>query len=315
MDILLAFLIDCILGDPYKFPHPVRFMGSYIKFFENKVLSKTRDKKKLKYIYGVVLTLSTVFITFMITFILLWIAKKINIYLFYALNIIILWTSIAPKCLAQEALKVYKPLSEGDREKARIRIAYLVSRDTKELNSQEICKATVETILENTSDGVIAPLFFAFIGGAPCAMAYKAINTLDSMVGYHNEKYEDFGFFSAKTDDILNFIPARISGILIIISAFILKYSPVSAYKIFIRDRKKHKSPNSAHPEAAGAGALNIRLGGPTSYFGKIHDKPYIGDNKKILEPNDIIKSIKLLYVSTIIFIIVLYLLSHIHLS
>lgn len=315
MDILLAFLVDCILGDPYKFPHPVKFIGSYIKFFENKVLSKLRDRKKLKYIYGVALTLSTVTITFMITFILLLIAKKINIYFFHVLNIIILWTTIAPKCLAQETLKVYKPLIEGDIDNARAKITYLVSRDTKHLNSQDICKATIETILENTSDGVIAPLFFAFIGGAPCAMAYKAVNTLDSMVGYHNEKYEDFGFFSAKADDILNFIPARLSGILIIVAAFVLKYSPASAFKIFIRDRKKHKSPNSAHPEAAGAGALNIRLGGATSYFGKIHDKPYIGDNKKILEPNDIIKSIKLLYVSTIIFIIILYLISHILLS
>lgn len=305
MDIVIAFLIDCILGDPYNFPHPVRFIGKYIKLFENKVFNKTRTKIELKYFYGVLLTISTVGLTFILTIIILQIAKSINIYLFYILNIIILWTTIAPKCLAQEGYKVYKPLKDDNIELARNRISFLVSRDTENLSKSQICRATVETILENISDGVIAPLFYAFIGGAPLAMAYKAVNTLDSMVGYRNDKYENFGFFSAKLDDCLNFIPSRLSGILIIISAFCLKYDYRNALKIFIRDRKKHESPNSAHPESAGAGALDIQLGGATSYFGEIHNKPYIGDNIKQIMPNDILKSIKLLYISTIILILI----------
>lgn len=305
MDIVIAFLIDCILGDPYNFPHPVRFIGKYIKLFENKVFNKTRTKIELKYFYGVLLTISTVGLTFILTVLILQIAKFINIYLFYILNIIILWTTIAPKCLAQEGYKVYKPLKDDNIELARNRISFLVSRDTENLSKSQICRATVETILENISDGVIAPLFYAFIGGAPLAMAYKAVNTLDSMVGYRNDKYENFGFFSAKLDDCLNFIPSRLSGILIIISAFCLKYDYRNALKIFIRDRKKHESPNSAHPESAGAGALSIQLGGATSYFGEIHNKPYIGDNIKQIIPNDILKSIKLLYISTIILILI----------
>lgn len=303
MDIILAFLVDCILGDPYKFPHPVKFIGRYIKFFEIKVMSKPRTKFQIRYIYGALLTITTVILSASITFFILRIAKNLNIYLYLFLNITILWTTIAPKCLATEAYKVYKALIKNDIDDARIKISYLVSRDTKQLSKTQICRATIETVLENTSDGVIAPLFFAFIGGAPLAMAYKAINTLDSMVGYHNDIYEDLGFFSAKTDDILNFIPSRISGILIIISSFLLNYNGNNAIKIFIRDRKKHESPNSANPEAAGAGALNIQLGGPTSYFGSIHNKPYIGDNLKQIEADDIIKSIELLYFSTIILI------------
>lgn len=305
MDIVIAFLIDCILGDPYNFPHPVRFIGKYIKLFENKVFNKTRTKIELKYFYGVLLTISTVGLTFILTVLILQIAKSINIYLFYILNIIILWTTIAPKCLAQEGYKVYKPLKDDNIELARNRISFLVSRDTENLSKSQICRATVETILENISDGVIAPLFYAFIGGASLAMAYKAVNTLDSMVGYRNDKYENLGFFSAKLDDCLNFIPSRLSGILIIISAFCLKYDYRNALKIFIRDRKKHESPNSAHPESAGAGALSIQLGGATSYFGEIHNKPYIGDNIKQIMPNDILKSIKLLYISTIILILI----------
>lgn len=303
MDILLAFLVDCILGDPYSFPHPVKFIGKYIKFFETKVISKSRTKFQIRYIYGALLMITTVILTASITFFILMIAKNLNIYLYLFLNITILWTTIAPKCLATEAYKVYKALIKNDIDDARIKISYLVSRDTKQLSKTQICRATIETVLENTSDGVIAPLFFAFIGGAPLAMAYKAINTLDSMVGYHNDIYEDLGFFSAKTDDILNFIPSRISGILIIISSFLLNYNGNNAIKIFIRDRKKHESPNSANPEAAGAGALNIQLGGPTSYFGSIHNKPYIGDNLKQIEADDIIRSIELLYFSTIILI------------
>lgn len=306
MDIILAFLLDCVLGDPYNFPHPVKFIGKYIKFFENKVFKKVHSDKELKYKYGFILLVTTCLIVYGSTFVILFVAKSINIYLFYILNIILLWTSIAPKCLANEAYKVYKELVNKNIDEARKKISYLVSRDTKELDFQSIAKATIETVFENTSDGIIAPLFFAAIGGTPLAMCYKAVSTLDSMVGYHNQKYEHFGFFSAKADDILNFIPARVSGLLIVVSSVFLNYDYKSSWEIFLRDRKNHKSPNSAHPEAAGAGALSIRLGGSTSYFGKVTNKPYIGNLIKEIEATDIIKSIKLMYTSTIIWILIL---------
>lgn len=306
MDIILAFLLDCVLGDPYNFPHPVKFIGKYIKFFENKVFKKVHSDKELKYKYGFILLVTTCLIVYGSTFVILFVAKSINIYLFYILNIILLWTSIAPKCLANEAYKVYKELVNKNIDEARKKISYLVSRDTKELDFQSIAKATIETVFENTSDGIIAPLFFAAIGGTPLAMCYKAVSTLDSMVGYHNQKYEHFGFFSAKADDILNFIPARVSGLLIVVSSVFLNYDYKSSWEIFLCDRKNHKSPNSAHPEAAGAGALSIRLGGSTSYFGKVTNKPYIGNLIKEIEATDIIKSIKLMYTSTIIWILIL---------
>lgn len=306
MDIILAFLLDCVLGDPYNFPHPVKFIGKYIKFFENKVFKKVHSDKELKYKYGFILLVTTCLIVYGSTFVILFVAKSINIYLFYILNIILLWTSISPKCLANEAYKVYKELVNKNIDEARKKISYLVSRDTKELDFQSIAKATIETVFENTSDGIIAPLFFAAIGGTPLAMSYKAVSTLDSMVGYHNQKYEHFGFFSAKADDILNFIPARVSGLLIVVSSIFLSYDYKSSWEIFLRDRKNHKSPNSAHPEAAGAGALGIQLGGATSYFGKVTNKPYIGNLIKEIEATDIIKSIKLMYTSTIIWILIL---------
>lgn len=303
MPIVLAFILDCILGDPYKFPHPVRFIGKYIRTFEKYTRSKQPKKKRLRYFYGPILTISIVLISFGITLLVLKSLRNLNYYIYFIVNVLILWTTIAPRCLSEEGYKVYIPLNNGNIDEARKRISYLVSRDTNALTEKDICKATIETILENISDGIIAPLFYAFIGGAPLAMAYKAVNTLDSMVGYRNEKYENLGFFSAKVDDAFNFIPARITGILIIISAFILGYDYKASFKIFFRDRKNHKSPNSAHPEAAGAGALKIRLGGPTSYFGKILEKPYIGDKIEELNQNHIIKSLKLLYIATILFI------------
>ncbi|GIM28176.1 cobalamin biosynthesis protein CobD [Clostridium polyendosporum] len=303
IDIWVAFALDCILGDPYKFPHPVRFIGKYIAWFERVVTKRKRTKTSLRYIWGPFLTISTVALTFSVIFTILKIASSIHTYLYHSLNVILLWTSIAPCCLSKEGYKVYKPLKEGNIKEARERVSYLVSRDVKSLNEEGITRAAVETILENISDGIIAPLFYVFLGGAPLALAYKAVNTLDSMVGYRNEKYEDLGFFSAKADDLVNFIPARLSGFLISISALALGYNFKNSIRIFFRDRLKHKSPNSAHPEASGAGALGIRLGGPNLYFGKIVNKPYIGDELQSIKSEHIVHSIKLLYGATIIFL------------
>lgn len=304
IDIVFAFILDCILGDPYGFPHPVRFIGKYIGSFEKLIRKRHKSDAALRYVFGPLLTVTTVSVTFFICYFILKLAWRTNIYMFHLLDIILLWTAIAPCCLAKEAVKIYKPLESGDIGMARDRIKYLVSRDTNSLDKEGIIKATVETVLENTSDGVIAPLFYMFIGGAPLALAYKAVNTLDSMVGYRNEKYENFGFFSAKVDDLVNFIPARISGFLIIVGAFILNYDYKSSAKIFFRDRLNHKSPNSAHTEAAGAGALGIRLGGDGFYFGKVVKKPYIGDHKRGLVTEDIIGAIELMYSAAVVFIL-----------
>ena len=220
-------------------------------------------------------------------------------------NSFLIYTTLATKCLKDEAVKIYEVLKTKDIEKARVQVSYIVGRDTTHLDEGEIIRATVETVAENTVDGIIAPMFYAFIGGAPLAMAYKAINTLDSTVGYKNDKYKDLGFASAKIDDIANFIPARISSILMAIGSFILKYNYKDALKISIRDRKNHKSPNCAYQEGAVAGALGIQLGGTNIYFGKAVYKPTIGDKHREIEVDDIVKTNKIMYATSIISIVV----------
>ena len=214
------------------------------------------------------------------------------------------WYLIAPKCLKTESMKVYKAVSENDIEKSRKAVSMIVGRDTQFLDFEEVIKATIETVAENTSDGVTAPVFYMSFGGAVLGFFYKSVNTMDSMVGYKNEKYKDFGRFSAKFDDVLNYIPSRLTAVLMVISAFILKYDGKSAYRIWKRDRLKHASPNSAQTESVCAGALNVRLAGDAFYFGKLCKKQYIGDNIRPVEKDDIIKANRLMYVTTILMIV-----------
>lgn len=293
----IANIMDLILGDPHWFPHPVRFIGKLITLLE-KLLYRFSCKK----FTGGVLAILTIGITFLISF---YLAK-----LSYILEIFFLYTTLATKSLADEGFRVCKVLVEGDMEKAKKELAYLVSRDTNSMDVTQIVRSILETISENTVDGVIAPMFFAFVGSfftiegvslaLPFAMGYKAINTLDSMVGYKNDKYIDFGMLSAKIDDMANFIPARIAGGFIIpIGAFLLRMDYRSAWRIFFRDRLNHSSPNSGHSEAAFAGALGVQFGGRTSYFGKWHDKPTIGDKLKHFGIPDVKRGIRLLYVSS----------------
>ncbi len=290
ISLMFSYIIDRWLGDPLWLPHPIVAIGKLISFLEKQIRKIAKSPQMLK-IGGVFLWLITVGAAYGITARLLAVALSIHFYLYLVLQIFIMWTGIAGKCLHDESQKVYRLVKDKKLEPARTQIGYLVGRDTTQLSFGEIIRATVETVAENTVDGITAPLFYAMIGGAPWMMAYKAINTLDSMVGYKNEKYKDLGFFSAKMDDLANFIPARITTVGFIFGAAIAGYDYRSAQKIAMRDHKNHKSPNAGWPEAATAGALGIQLGGANVYFGEIVEKPTIGDKYRELEAEDINKA------------------------
>lgn len=303
VSIYIGYILDLIIGDPYSFPHPVRYIGKLINIVENRISKTFKTNKQLK-VAGFLLWIITVGITYTVTYFIVKLASFIPVG-FLIVNSILIYTTLSTKCLKDEALKIYSVLKTGDIKNSRVQLSYIVGRDTSDLNKEEIIRATVETVAENTVDAIIAPMFYAFIGGAPLAMAYKAINTLDSTVGYKNDKYEYLGFASAKIDDIANYIPARISFLLITIGSFLLGYDYKEAFRIAIRDRKNHKSPNCAYPEGAVAGALGIQLGGTNIYFGKAVYKPTIGDRKRDIEIEDIVNTNKIMYATSIISMII----------
>ena len=296
--IWIAYVLDLIFGDPQNVIHPVQVIGKTISAGEKVLL-----RKKYKFLAGAVLNIFTVSITYTLMYL---ISKSVKISVFFMIiEIYLMYTIFSINSLAREGNRVYRILKEGDIEKARKDLSYLVSRDTEMMDEKMIIRSTMETISENTVDGIVAPMFYMFLGGMPLAMAYKAINTLDSMVGYKNEKYMDFGKFSAKVDDAVNFIPARITGILIVLASMILGYDYKNSLKIFIRDRKNHSSPNSAHSEASVAGALGVQFGGKVSYFGKEINKPTIGDKIKDFELEDIRKNIRIMYVTSFLSLVI----------
>ena len=296
--IWIAYVLDLIFGDPQNVVHPVQVIGKIISAGEKVLL-----RKKYKFLAGAVLNIFTVSITYTSMYL---ISKSVKISVFFMIiEIYLMYTIFSINSLAREGNRVYRILKEGDIEKARKDLSYLVSRDTETMDEKMIIRSTMETISENTVDGIVAPMFYMFLGGMPLAMAYKAINTLDSMVGYKNEKYMDFGKFSAKVDDVANFIPARITGILIVLASMILGYDYKNSLKIFIRDRKNHSSPNSAHSEASVAGALGVQFGGKVSYFGKEINKPTIGDKTKEFELEDIRKNIRIMYVTSFLSLVI----------
>lgn len=299
----LAFIIDFFLADPQWFPHPVRFMGNYISFFEKNVRKIAKSKTALK-LAGFFLAVSLVCVSFIIPWFVLKFAYTSHTFLGLVLELLFIWTCIALRCLDKEVMKIYQSLKEGNLEQAKKQISYIVSRDTQSMDESQIIKATIETTAENTSDGIIAPLFFLFLGGVPLAFAYKAINTMDSMVGYKNEKYIDFGWFSAHLDDIANWIPARLTGFFMILWAFFTKKDWKNGLFILFRDHKKSKSPNAGWPEAATAGILNIELCGSSYYFGKLVKKETIGDNKKNLHYEDIKNTKNLMYGSVFLMLL-----------
>ena len=303
LSIYTGYALDLIIGDPYSFPHPVRYIGKLISIVEKQIRKITSSDKGLK-IAGFFLWFIVVGATFGITTLVLQLFK-FNKVAYFIVNTILIYTTLATKCLKDESVKIYKVLKTGDLEKSRIQLSYIVGRDTTNLNEKEIVRATVETVAENTVDGIIAPLFYGFIGGAPLAMAYKAVNTLDSTVGYKNDKYYYLGFASAKIDDIANYIPARLGVILLSLGSLFVGFNFKDALKIGIRDRKNHKSPNCAFSEGAVAGALGIQLGGTNVYFGKEVYKPTIGDKTREIDIEDIVRTNKIMYSSSIISIII----------
>lgn len=293
-----AYVLDLIFGDPQNIIHPVQIIGKLISFGEKILL-----KEKYKFFAGIILNLTVLSVTYGVNYIIFRSAKNSGI--FAIIEIYLMYTIFSVNSLAREGNRVYGILKEGNIEKARKDLSYLVSRDTGTMDEKMIIRSTMETISENTVDGIVAPMFYMFIGGLPLGMTYKAVNTLDSMVGYKNEKYMEFGKFSAKVDDVANFIPARITGIFIIIASFILRYDYKNSFKIFFRDRKNHSSPNSGHAEASVAGALGVQFGGRVSYFGKETEKPTIGDKIKDFELEDIKKNIKIMYVTSFLSLVI----------
>lgn len=304
--LVMGYILDLIFGDPYWMPHPVRFIGNLISILE-KVIRRFMPKiKRGEYIGGIILTVMVVSISMVIPLVIILMAKSINTYLALTVETFMCYQILATKSLKVESMKVYDELAKNDLPSARKAVSMIVGRDTKDLTFSGVAKAAVETVAENTSDGIIAPMIFIAIGGAPMGFFYKAINTMDSMVGYKNEKYMNFGRFAAKLDDVVNYLPARISAYQMILSSFFLRYDYKNAFKIYKRDRYNHASPNSAQTESVCAGALDVQLAGNAYYFGKLYEKPTIGDNIREINYDDIKKANRLLYCTSIISIVII---------
>ena len=297
LPLVFGFLLDCLLGDPYTLPHPIRLIGNTITRLE-KFYRKLLPHQE--FLAGTLLWVSIVVLSTGIPLIILLLCYRINRWFGVAVESIFCYYLIAPKCLQKESMKVYHALEQHNLPKARKYLSMIVGRDTNVLDETGIIKATVETVAENTSDGVTAPLFYMIFGGAVLGFLYKAVNTMDSMLGYKNEKYLYFGRFSAKADDVFNFIPSRITALIMIVSSYLTHLDGKNAYRIWLRDRFNHDSPNSAQTEAVCAGALNVQLGGDAYYFGKLHKKKTIGDNNRKIENTDIQRANHLMYCTAV---------------
>lgn len=301
-----GYLLDLLLGDPRWMPHPVRFIGWQISSLTN-LLLKEDDTPRLKRIKGFILMLIVITIAIFLTGIIVFTAYTINSYFGTIIETVITYQSLATKSLYSESMKVYYALRDEGLVAGRKAVSMIVGRDTDSLDDVGVTKAAIETVAENTSDGIIAPMIYLALGGPVAGMVYKAINTMDSMIGYRNDKYYYFGTAAARLDDYANFIPARISAYLMIVASGILgtSYSCRDAARVYLRDRYNHASPNSAQTESACAGALGIQLAGPASYFGTIYNKPYIGDSSRKVELEDIKRANKLMITTSIMCVII----------
>lgn len=299
MEILIGFIIDCLLGDPYQLPHPIRWIGSLIGKLD-KSFYRENDGDKVKLLKGFAVVVIVLFISTMCPLVILYVAYSENFVLGMILESMMCYYLIAPRCLKDESMKVYQALKKEDIKGARKAVSMIVGRDTNVLDKEGITKAAVETVAENTSDGVTAPLMYMAFGGAILGFFYKAANTMDSMLGYKNEKYLYFGRCAAKLDDILNFLPARITALFMIAASPLCGLDGKNALKVWKRDRKKHASPNAAQTEAVCAGALGVMLAGDAYYFGKRYPKETIGDEKRKIETEDIRQANRLMYVTAV---------------
>ncbi len=290
----LGFVLDLFLGDPQGWPHIVRGIGGLIAALE-KLFYPIPNKR----LGGTLLVFLVLLICTALPAALLYGAWRLSPWAYFALEVLLCWQLLALKSLRVESEKVYGELAKDDLPAARQAVSMIVGRDTAALNDAGVTRAAVETVAENASDGVIAPLFYLALGGAVFGMFYKAVNTMDSMLGYKNERYLDFGRLAAKLDDGMNYLPSRLSALLMIVMARPCGLDAKSACRIWKRDRRKHASPNSAQTEAVMAGALGVRLAGSAHYLGKLHENPTIGDDARPIEPKDILLSLRLLYAAS----------------
>ena len=303
--ILAAYTLDLIIGDPRWIPHPVIAMGKAISGLEKMIRKKVTTQRGLRYA-GFLFPILIVTGAFVLTWALLKFLFYIHPALAIAGEVLLIATTIATKGLRDAGIEVYKYLRAGKLPEARAALGMIVGRDTKQLESSEVVRGTVETVAENIVDAIISPLFFAFLGGAPLAMAYRAVNTLDSMVGYKNEKYKSLGMASARLDDIANFIPARITALLLFASAGVLGLHVKNSVRTVKRDARKHPSPNGGYPESAVAGALGIRLGGYNVYHGVRSFRAYMGVPYHEMEASHIRTTIAMMYISSSLFVVIL---------
>lgn len=296
-----GFLLDLAIGDPVWMYHPVRLIGALITKTELLLRKRCKGDARSLLLAGGLLWVTVAAISTAVPWVLLYGAGRISPLLRYAVESVMCYQLLATKSLKTESMKVYDRLRAGDLPGARTAVSMIVGRDTKSLDGEGITKAAVETVAENTSDGIVAPLCYLFIGGAPLGFFYKAVNTMDSMLGYKNETYLYFGRVAAKLDDVCNYIPARISAWFMIAAAGILGMDAAGARRIYRRDRRKHASPNAAQTESVCAGALQIQLAGNAYYFGRLYEKETIGDPVRAIEPEDIRRANRLLYGTAVI--------------
>ena len=299
--LIIGFGIDLVVGDPHGFPHPVILIGKLIDALERglrKMLPKTASGEKVA---GALLWIFVVVVSSLLPALLLWFCHSISPWLRLGAESVMCWQILATKSLRDESMKVYHALESGDIMKARYAVSMIVGRDTAELDDAGVTRAAVETVAENTSDGIVAPLIFLAIGGAPLGFFYKAVNTMDSMLGYVEPPYKNIGLVPAKMDDVVNFIPARISALLMLAAGSLLRLDVKNGWKIFCRDRFNHASPNSAQTESVCAGLLGLRLAGDAWYHGVLHKKKYIGDALREIEHEDIPRAGRLLYVTALL--------------
>jgi len=299
--VLGGFVLDTLFGDPPWLPHPVVLMGKAISALEKRLRARLPQTPQGELLGGAVVAFTLPVGTFLLTSLVCLGAAKLSPWLGLAVQMFWCGQALAAKGLAQESTNVYRALIKPDLPAARKAVSRIVGRDTQNLTLEGVTKAAVETVAENASDGVIAPLLYMLLGGAPLALTYKAINTMDSMLGYKNEKYLYFGRAAAKLDDAANYLPSRLAGLLWCAAAALTGNSPKGAWRIWRRDRRCHASPNSAQTESACAGALGVQLAGPAYYFGEYYAKPTIGDPLRPIEPEGIRRANRMMYAESVL--------------